>query len=173
MSKSASQIKIERLTEHLENEKLARAIDQQRHKQELELEAQFRTSEWNELLADFPELKYLVKVCRYMRAAAIAQRGAPSEDTMRVGHPELNSVEAAADWPGHLSAARSRMKWADGEIRKLAERLDDDLSAAQDRKVKAPKKPRCRRRGCAAYDKALPYGSKACSVCQEPLPEAA
>lgn len=172
MSKSASQRKIESLTEHLEAEKLARAIDQQRHQQELKREALFRTTVWNDLLKDFPSLKYLVDLCRQYRDAADPRRGAPTVDTARVEHPELTSVEAAADWPGGLSAARRRIDWANQEIERLAGRLDDRLSGSQEQRP-AVEKPRCRKRGCPEPDKRQPFGSKYCAFCGREMKEAA
>ena len=179
MSKSPSQKKIESLTEHLENEKLARTIDQQRHQQELQREALFRTSIWNDLLKDFPQLKYLVDVCRQYRDAADPRRGAPTVDTARVSHPELTSVEAAADWntakertAGSKAAERSRIEWANQEIERLAGKLDDRLRGSQEKKIQDPR-PRCRRRSCKGENKSLPMGSTICPVCHEPLPQAA
>lgn len=172
MSKSPSQRKIENLTEHLENEKLGRTIDQQRHQQELKREALFRTTVWNDLLKDFPQLKYLVDVCRQYRDAADPRRGAPTVDAARVEHPELTSVEAAADWPGGLSAARRRIVWVNEEIEKLAGRLDDRLSGSQEKRP-AVEKPRCRRRDCSEPDKRQPFGAKYCAFCARPMGEAA
>jgi hypothetical protein len=176
MSKSASQIKIERLMEHLEREKLGRAIDQQRHQQELNMEQQFRTSAMNELLAAFEDhepdengLKELVRILAWALRAAHPLRGAPNEDTMRVGHPELTSVEAAADAGGK----RSMLKRWNKRLLKLASEFDNDLSGSDEPKRKMPPKPRCRRGSCDGVDQSLPYGSKVCPVCGQPLPAAA
>lgn len=137
--------------------------------QQIRLKDQFLTTAMNEIRVAYPEgLPYLIDVLNQERAAAHPLRGAPSFDTMRVGHPELTSVEAAAD-----KGPSQRQKRWDQRIKRLAESLDDELGGSQEKKPVQPRKPRCQRRGCNAYDKSLPYGSKVCSVCQEPVGEAA
>src|SRR5690606_24987498 len=110
MSESA----LERERKAHQGTKDAAQRDRLEFQQKLELESVFRTSQWNELLADFPPLKDLVRALLHVRLAAGTLRGAPTTDTMRVSHTQLTSVEAAADWPKakHGKRDRSRVRWA-------------------------------------------------------------
>jgi len=167
---TASQRTIERLQQNLADEKRERAVDNQRHQQELKLEQTFRTSQWNELLYTYPALRPFVQTLLHIKLAADPLRGAPHADTMRVGHPELTSTEAAAN----VSHPRRRVERANGKIERLAGQLDDELRESDDKRPPAPPKPRCRRRACVeGYDKVQPYGVKVCGFCGEPISAAA
>jgi hypothetical protein len=150
----------------------ARTKDEnQRHIQELQkrlqLESQFRTTSINDLLRTYPSVKRLFEVLHQEIAATHPLRGVPSEDTMRVGHPELNAVESAAN-----QGPSSRSKRWDGRILRLAEQLDDELAGSESKRP-GVEKPRCRRRDCSEPDKRQPFGAKYCAFCARPMGEAA
>jgi hypothetical protein len=169
---NASEQKIDDLLFELAEARTELRVEKQQRKQDQALEAQFRTSAWNELLAVFPSLKGLVRVLRQYDLASQALRGAPTANTMRVGHPELTSVEAAADWPGHLSALRASVQWANKRVTELANELDDKLRGREDRRP--VDKPRCQRRECVdGYGKRQHFGQRLCGWCGEPFREAA
>lgn len=135
----------------------------------LELETQFRTTAMNELKRVFGDgVTYLLSVLHQEMAASHPLRGAPSEDTMRVGHSELTSVEAAAD---KRPSARQR-RW-DEQITRLAVRLDEELSGSDEKRPPAVEKPRCRHRDCSGEGKRQPFGVKVCGFCARPIGEAA
>jgi hypothetical protein len=173
---NATEILIDELRQSLADEKTARRVDVQEARQRVDLESQFRTTAMNELIAGFDGhdraqngLRELVRVLMWGVRAAHPLRGIPQADTMRIGHPELTSTEAAADADGR----RMMLKRWNGRLLRLAGELDADLSGSDEPKKRMPAKPRCRKRGCDLMDKSLPYGSRLCPSCGEPLPVAA
>lgn len=156
-----------------QNTKDAAQRDRLEFQQTLDLESQFRTSAWNELLKAFDDpddredngLKELVRVLTWGKRSAHPLRGLPRSDTMRTGHPDLTSTEAA----GLAGGKRAMLRRWNGRLLNLANDFDRELSGSDEPKDKMPPKPRCRRRECAAMDKRLPYGSTKCPVCWQPL----
>ena len=134
----------------------------------IELETQFRTTSINQLLKTYPSMKRLFDILHQEISATHPLKGAPSEDTMRVGHPELNAVESAAN-----QNPSSRSKRWDGRILRLAEQFDDELGSSQEKRPPAVEKPRCRHRDCTGEGKRQPFGVRVCGFCARPIGEAA
>jgi hypothetical protein len=167
---NASENKIDDLLADLAEARTELRVEKQQRKQDQALEAQFRTSQWNELLAVFPSLKNLVRVLRQYDLASQALRGAPGVDTMRTDHPEWTSVETAALRP-HWAALRSSVQWANKRVTELANELDDRLACREDRRP--VDKPRCQKRDCDGYGKRQQFGQRLCGWCGGSLREAA